>query len=346
MKRTFLFLVILITGYYGYEACILYNKLAPLTQAENGKLTEFAQRVIPIALDTAGGPSIENPRKFIRQQGNLYFISENILYHFSENGEYISQITTPENMLVADYLVDTHNSQLIVLGNEDDVFYYTLEGELKNKRKFPTDQEYSRLRSITYHRNRLWIVKERVTNGKDIEKVVVEYDTTLVPLNAYPLEMATTCHKPQLFTCMNPQFGVIPETDELYIYNSPDKPDYLVRDTLNVRQQRWISPSIRNNTVQVYPFRIGSRFYLSSWNIPADNTVCFYGFDDKNNKAWTLKEGIKDDIYQTGYIQTLQPMDLMGDNYCYVKKGKDLTTGFPEIANRNIPVVFIVQMKS
>ncbi|MCD8176534.1 MAG: hypothetical protein LUE98_03550 [Tannerellaceae bacterium] len=63
------------------------------------------------------------------------------------------------------------------------------------------------------------------------------------------------------------------------------------------------------------------------------------------NKCWELQHGIKDNIYHTGQVDNLFPLDLTGDGYWYTKSKGDIAARFPEAARKDIPVLFLVEMK-
>lgn len=345
MKRAFLFLVVLMVGYYGYQAFEVYNRCRPLVCVTEGKMTEIAADVKAVVLDAGEDTTIVSPQK-VRCYGDLvYFVSERVLYCFRQNGTFVGQITRPEELLVADYLIDTGGEQLIVFGNQDEVWYYTVGGELKERIRLPQDEEYSRLRSVAYYRNRVWVVKERQTSpGSRLEQVVTEYDITLVPLNNYPLHPTDAAYRPEVYTCLEPQFAVAPDNQEMYVYEASRFPESLLPDTLAIGRYRSIYPQRGNSgTMTIYPVRLGERFCFASGTGRTDPYLFCY--DKVKNKCWELQHGIKDNIYHTGQVDNLFPLDLTGDGYWYTKSKGDIAARFPEAARKDIPVLFLVEMK-
>jgi hypothetical protein len=80
--------------------------------------------------------------------------------------------------------VNPANQQLIVLGNTDDIFYYSFNGDLLTRKKLKCDLPENRhMLSISMHNNRIFTTEECVhgdTAGKTatIEKQIVEYDSS------------------------------------------------------------------------------------------------------------------------------------------------------------------------
>jgi hypothetical protein len=48
----------------------------------------------------------------------------------------------------------------------------------------------------------------------------------------------------------------------------------------------------------------------------------------------------------TGKISKLQPLDLNGQTYYYLKKGKEVYQSFPHRQTKDNPVLFIIKMKA
>ena len=135
MKRAFVLLSILcllVCGLQGYKL-LRNNNTTP--NPFKGKLSDIADEVIAIPLRDTGELRIKSPQN-IRQEGNnLFLVSEGVLYRFNREGQFICQITQPDEIEVAGYLVDAVKEQLIVLGNVNDIYYYTFDGQLLLKKK-------------------------------------------------------------------------------------------------------------------------------------------------------------------------------------------------------------------
>ena len=85
------------------------------------------------------------------------------------------------------------NQQLIVLGNTDDIFYYSFNGDLLTRKKLKCDLPENRhMLSISMHNNRIFTTEECVhgdTAGKTatIEKQIVEYDSSFHKLQSHTI---------------------------------------------------------------------------------------------------------------------------------------------------------------
>ena len=101
----------------------------------NGELSEIAKDVVAIPLESIAGPPIKDVRDLYKEGDNLFLISRDILYRFNRKGEFICRITNPKEIRVAGYMVDEVKQQLIVLGNVNDIYYYTFDGQLLLKKK-------------------------------------------------------------------------------------------------------------------------------------------------------------------------------------------------------------------
>lgn len=137
MKRTFLILVsaaIVLGIQQGYEY---------FSQSEE----------IAMPLHTDDGQCIQTARDIQQEGKNLFLISNGILYRFNRQGDFICQITRPEEIVVAGYVVSPATEQVIVLGNTNDIFYYSYGGKLLSKKKLKSDLASHRMLSATNYPN-------------------------------------------------------------------------------------------------------------------------------------------------------------------------------------------------
>ena len=139
MKRTFTYLLLLVLLVCGKQAYNLLISNESIRSNPTGALSDIADEVIAIPLQDSGTHSIREA-KYIRQEGdNLFLISNETLYRFNRKGEFICRITHPDDIWVAGYVVNPANQQLIVLGNTDDIFYYSFNGDLLTRKKLKCD---------------------------------------------------------------------------------------------------------------------------------------------------------------------------------------------------------------
>ena len=202
MKRTFTYLLLLVLLVCGKQAYNLLISNESIRSNPTGALSDIADEVIAIPLQDSGTHSIKEA-KYIRQEGdNLFLISNETLYRFNRKGEFICRITHPDDIRVAGYVVNPANQQLIVLGNTDDIFYYSFNGDLLTRKKLKCDLPENRhMLSISMHNNRIFTTEECVhgdTAGQTatIEKQIVEYDSSFHKLQYDPSGRSGTFRMP------------------------------------------------------------------------------------------------------------------------------------------------------
>lgn len=356
MKRTFLallLLIVLVCAKQGYE---VFLREAPLQKHFSGSLSDVSEEVIAIPLKTAEGERIEKARN-IRQEGkNLFLVSRATLYRFNRKGEFICRITDPEEIRVAGYVLNPAQRQLIVLGNTDDIYYYSYEGKLLDKKKLKSDLPDRKMFSASMYQNHIWSIEEKLTQPDDtapktscLERVVVKYDTSFHPLETRKLLHADLGRTQYAPSCFAPQLSVTKNTGELYAYEPSMQPEELVRDTLYLRSKRKKeNPAhLSDNPVYLYPLRFGKRMWVSTYtnktNANDNYTFCY---DTLNNRYWHVQGGLKDNFYHTGEVQRLEAIDLFADTYCFCKSGKEIKEAFPKLADEGNTVLFIVKLKS
>lgn len=356
MKKTFsylLLIVLLVCGKQTYNLLISNNSIRG---NHSGALSDIADEVIAIPLRDSGSHTIKEA-KYIRQEGNnLFLISNETLYRFNRKGEFICRVTDPEDIRVAGYVVNPANQQLIVLGNTDDIFYYSYDGELLTRKKLRSDLPEDRhMLSISMHNNRIFTTEESkqedtATQTTMIKKQIVEYDTSFQKLQSHSLTQIDLERSGCPIGCLSPEVAIEPGTGTVYAYAPFSQPDNLLRDTLYIKQKRQ-SKALRdlagNHTLPLLPIRMGTRFWVSTY-YEADDASKNYTFcyDTKKQESWQIHEGLKDNFYQTGPIRRMEPIDPYCHSYCFCKSGKDLDKAFPGQAPEESLVLFIVRLKA
>jgi hypothetical protein len=320
--------MLVLYGKLGYE---LLTDDSRLESSFTGLLSDIAEAVTAIHLQMPGGEAI-NDIKYVRQErDNLFFVSDAILYRFHISGTFVCRITSPEVIRVAGYLVYPQAKQLIVLGNKDDIYYYSYTGELLDRKKAS-----GRIQSVAMHGRSIWTIEENLrldssTRQLCLEKQAVKYDASFLKAEAYKLSPAALTHKPVSPSFLDIELAIAEDTGSAYAYSPPFTPGHLLQDTLLLRR-RQVAPGrpLRDGEMPVYPLRFGRRYWLSSYRNAADPTQNYtFCFDCDSSKSWQLTEGFKDNFYHTGHISNLQAIDACGNAYCYHKQG----------------VVFIVRLK-
>ena len=345
-KRTCLLVAIFISVclWHGLERLILPNKGEI---HKNGELSEIAKEVVAIPLESVTGAPIKEVRDLYKEGNNLFLISRDILYRFNRKGEFICRITNPKEIRVAGYMVDEVNRQLIVLGNINDIHYYDYEGNLLSKKKLRKDFDKQQLLSAILYQNRIYTIEQEQVEIADnkaqelLECHIGVYDTAFHPIGKRDLKAAELPHPVYVSEVENLDLHIHPATGDIYACSFPYLPDHLLRDTLYLSH---ISPEKRPDEVPLYPIQMGNRFWFAFNRHLEDASRHYtYCWDCRENQAWQINKGFKDDFYRSGYVTELSPMDLKGNQYFYCKNGEEVSREFPDAADST--VVFIVNLK-
>ena len=268
---------------------------------------------------------------------------------------FICRITHPDDIRVAGYVVNPANQQLIVLGNTDDIFYYSFNGDLLTRKKLKCDLPENRhMLSISMHNNRIFTTEECVhgdTAGQTatIEKQIVEYDSSFHKLQSHTIRPVDLERSACPIGCLAPEVAVEPGSGTVYAYAPSYQPGNLLRDTLYIKQKRQ-SQALENlagkNTFPLLPIRMGSRFWVSTYYNAEDESRNYtFCYDTEKEECWQVKEGLKDNFYQTGNVRRMDPIDPYCHSYCFSKSGEDLRNTFPAQAQGESLVLFIVKLK-
>lgn len=353
MKRAFGILLLLVVLLYGKEGYDRYLETQRLGPAFSGLLSDLAEEVIAIPLQTNdSGVVIEKARE-IRKEGNeLFLISNDILYRFRHSGEFVCRITDPEEICVAGYVVNLANRELIVLGNRDDIFYYTFDGQLKQKKKLKSDFSNYQVKSLSMVGELIYTVEERTTLVADTQELLIEQKLVAYDMGFREVE------KRQLQTVNVGRTRVMPNRQHPHIYHNKttglvtayapsEDHTRLLRDTLFVygsySQQQMDAK--RSKKALLCPFVTGSRFWLSGYNGGAEESENYiYYYDTHHHSYHVAIGGLRDDYYKTGMVTNLSPMDSEGHLFYYCKSADEVRSSFPHHQSGNA-VVFIVQLK-
>ena len=354
MKKGFLvllFFVLAISGWHGYER---WQKEQQTAEHLTGSLSDIAEEVVAIPLQQPAGAAPITTARDIRKDGNdLFLISRNTLYHFDRQGKFISQVTRPEDIQVAGYVIDALRRQLIVLGNENDIHYYTYEGKLLKKKKLKSEVgEKRKVMSALLYNGKIFTTEQETRRdtkqGKTIlSNHVAEYDLEFSQTGERRLVAAETGRERLAPPGYGIRLGIHPDSGRLYAYAPTTRPDLLLRDSLYLVNHTEETMENNAETVLAYPLRMGSRYWIASCPDPFSQgenyTFCF---DSMRNEAWNLKDGFEDDFYATGKIARLAPMDAENKTYTFCQSGEAVRKAFPNQAESANAVVFIVKLKA
>jgi hypothetical protein len=346
MKRTFLFSLAAFVALYAKITYDIRTEDALLTGRTKGYLSEIAQRVTAIPLQT-GAYEIEQTRAIRREGNSLFLISNDILYRFHADGQFVCRITDPSLIRVGTYLVDPLRRRLIVLGNTDDIHYYTFEGQLVEQKKAGLHNGLRRMQAVALYRDCIWTVEERACSGPltqetYIERQLVKYDFSFQEMESHRLLTAGLPDQPLIPFFGDIHIAVAEDTGAIYAYSPAYSPEHLLRDSLLLKYGQRPSGLAAGDEPAVFPLRFGRRFWLASSHDLSDVTRAYmFCFDRKTDRSWLVKGGFDDDFYQTGLIPEWQAMDMYNRAYCFCKSGETVK----QLSPSGSPVVFIVELK-
>ncbi|MDR1555454.1 MAG: 6-bladed beta-propeller [Tannerellaceae bacterium] len=341
MKRAFLLLLLALTALYGKLGYDLWTEKPYPASSPEGVLSDIAERVRAIPLQSAGGYSPVHPRNIRKEGRNLFLISDDVLYRFDTSGRLICRITDPGLICVAAYLIDPLREQLIVLGNTDEIHYYTYEGELRERKKPETQEPCRRMQAVAMYQDCIWTAEERLcSQGKSIGQRLVKYDISFREMESHRLISADLPDKPLIPLFADMDIAVEEDSGRLYAYAAPLHPGRLLRDSLLLKYRQSGIFSGGDDGL-AFPLCFGRRFWFASSYDPDDASRAVFCFDRATNRSWQIKDGFEDDFYGTGSIAEWQAMDIYSRNYCFCKSGEAVK----HISPSGNPVVFIVELK-
>jgi len=353
MKRAFVILFLGLIVLYAREGYDTYFSAYHIKERITGILSDIAKEVTAIPLQSANGKVMEKVRDIKKEGNELFLISEDILYHYNKDGQFICQVTDPKSLKVAGYLVDPVKNELIVLGNTDDIFYYSYNGDLIEKRKLTSNLPNRRILSMSLHNNRILSMEENCYVHPDtqeifVEKELVTYDTSFQKIESQKLAFADLGRTQYQLALTQPQLCVDQDTGHLFVYNAPKEHEYLLQDTLRLTSSwdQYKRIAYTQENIPVIPVRPLGRFWFSSCSGFEDEEMNFtFCYDSQSHEHKKLKDGFTDDYYKTGTISNLQAMDLYSQTFCFTQSGEVTKKAFPDNYNSGNAVVFIVKMK-
>lgn len=349
MKRTFLLLAVVLVVLYAREGYNTYLSAFQIKERISGILSDVAQEVTAIPLQSAHGKTMDKVRDIKKERNNLFLISEDVLYRYQTDGRFVCQVTDTQQIKVAGYLIDPVRNELIVLGNTNDVFYYSYAGELIEQKKLLKNSDDRRILSMALQQNKILSLEENTYVHPDTQEVVVEkelvtYDTFFQKIDSHKLVFADLGRAQYLFALTHPQLCMDADSGHLYVYNPPAEADHLLKDTLLIASSWNRNMRAKQENVPVVPVRPVGRFWLSSYsgfeNEEMNYTFCY---DSKTQAHGMLKDGFVDDFYQTGAIADLHTMALDSQTLYFTRSGEATKKAFPDASGN--AVVFIVTMK-
>lgn len=349
MKRAFITLLIFLTAVYARQGYDFLTADGTNICRLTGELSEIAEEVIAIPLQKSKEYRIRNARQVRKVGDHLFLLCNETLYRFTKEGQFAGAITSPENIRVGGYIIDNRKQTLIVLGNEDDIHYYTFDGELLETKKLKSDITRQRVYSMAMHKDSIWTTEQCLSHDPDtnlprMEVVAVRYDSSFRKLESRRIVSAETGRDNSLEKCFGGEFCVRKDTGGIYLYNPPLSMENLFNDTLYLIHNH--SGFERPDYITSYPLRMGSRFWLTACR--QDNTSThdtLFCYDTLRNRSWQLADGFNDDFYGTGNITGLHSMDIYNQEYYFCKSAQEIAgPSLPHTGEDNL-VVFVVKLK-
>lgn len=352
MKRAFLLLVLLLCVAYLKESYELINDTKTIESSNKGVLSDIAQEVIAIPLETNNRCLLSHAKQIRRDGNHLFLLNKYQLYHFTCSGKFVNQITFldsshPNALKVTDYVVDPVNKQLIILDEEQNVHYYGYDGRLIAKIALPPHHPWQQLLKLSYYDRYIWATADQLTknsesSGSCLEQWLYKFDMAFRPIEARKLAPAEL-GRSQICYSFNPEMAVA--NRQVYVHAPSIDPDRLLQDTLYLISRNALT--ITENNASILPLRINKRFLISTYYNPVELQKSYtFCFDREENKSYTVREGFEDNFYHTGRIGELQAMDVSNSSYCYYKSGEEVRKAFPERKENDNPVLFIVKLKA
>lgn len=376
MKRTFVILLVGMLLVYGRQTYTIFTADATPIRHLAGCLSDIAEEVVAIPLESPPGDSIDQARQIRREGRELFLINRGVLYRFGSDGRFLSRITDPADIRVAGYVVNPVGRQLIVLGNTDDIFYYSFDGRLLEKKKLKSELPGHRMLTAAYHKGHIWSVEEKpaassagratpstTPSAAPLEEVksagapsnkfareVVEYDTAFRRLHTHPLVEADLGREGRIAACFAPRLSVAEDTGALYAYEPMSTSEHLLRDTLYLKEKRENARGTGlsdTGVIPLYPLCLGSRMWISSYTNAADPKQNYlFCYDTRKQIYWEVAGGLRDNFYHTGVVGQLDRVGLDAEVYSYCCSGEALRDSFPAVAAAKGSVVFFVTLKS
>lgn len=341
-KSCFLLLTLLALTYIyqGYRVAddYIHDKIKIKTR---GKLSDIAGHVQSIPLETPDSGAIQQAGH-VRKDGNhLFLLSDNRLLHFNTHGKFINRIAGDINgeTHITQYALNTEANQVIVIDDRRNISKYDYDGNRISKD--PIKHPWHKLTAFAFHNGCLWATAETLAEIRDlpdsyrIRHNLYQLDPDMNILSEQTLHIADIGRE-WIFTgtCVS---ELLADEEGIYAYVPPSGTEHLLQDTLYMAEQKKLPllyPKRHPGTACIYPVRKGARYTMSTCNNHTGRHFTFC-YDHLNFTAYILPKGFKDDLFGTGYITDLQPMDMYNQSYCFIKSG-----------NKDRPVLFIVDVNA
>ena len=341
MKRTFTLLFITILLVYGYQMYRVISDDGRVTSTDEGRLSDIAEQVTAIPLETDACGRLGEINRVRRDGTHIFLLNGKRLHHFTSTGQYMGEIGNGGNETrfeITDYDIDPQRKQLIVVSREGKVRYYTYEGKQLAETVVPQERNWRAFGRIAYYSDSLWATVEQIGPQATIEQWLYRFDRQFNVKERRRLH-AAALGRPAIDYMPDPQISVA--NGHVYVQASSVQPAYLLDDTLHLIRSRQLE--ISPDYAAILPLQIGPRFLFAICPNQTNYTFCF---DQKKKKAYHAIGGFKDDFYQTGPINNLQPIDIENRSYCFTRNDMSLQKSLLAEDFHSDTVLFFVKTKA
>ena len=338
MKRTFTLLFLTLVLTYGWQGYRLATDDGRVACAPEGRLSDIAETVKAIRLDT-NTLRPEQIRNVQCDRKHIFLTNAGRLYHFMTSGRCVGEIGGGgQSLEVVDYAVDPTHQQLIVLGRDGVIHYYTYDGVCTGKSRLPHEENWLAVGDIAYYDGGLWLTVDRtgsknLSGGTPVEQWLYRLDRECRITERRQLHAADT-GRVAVDYLPRPQIGVA--HGRVYTYAPGTPSNYILETTLYLLQNQLAGNAIDATTI--LPLQVGPRFLFTT--TPYAQTAeegYIFCFDGWKKRAILAQGGLDDDFYGTGKVTNLQPADLHNRVYSYVKQQTGPHNTFPPIGNGRQP---------
>lgn len=348
MKKTCLLLLLLVSIIYIKEGYQIFCNDNPVRCATRGSLSDVAEEVIAIPLETNENCRLRYATQIKRDRGDLFLVSNRQLYHFKCSGEFVNQITWNSRFPVADYVIDPLEKQLIVMDDSENVYYFDYDGVLIEQKSLAGINPLNSPTRMIYHDRHIWITAQSLTPCKEeptkqnVDQWLYQFDTTL---NLQSVRRLTAADLGRFYigACFSTELSVA--DGNVYAYAPSLQPDELLADTLYLISRNKLN--IHEEYSSILPLCIAGRYLVSTYSDAAEEqrnyTFCY---DRYENYAYNVAGGFDDNFYQTGKVPDLKSLDIYNNSFCYCRSGEEVKKAFPDRTEEDNPVLFIVRMKA
>ena len=334
-------------------SCVQRGKLNSVTLAseETDTLSDIAQSVTAIPLETSAQCKLSELNQVKQARSDFFICSGNAVYRFNRFGKLISRITLDHQVQIRTFTINPDHQQIIILDSLYLLHFFSFDGQTLFTKDITAANPGMKILDIEYFNQALWMITEKLSDDKVVERWMVKMDLVCRPSASQQLGSVDLgrFHLDGLFA---PELCVTGQM--VYVYSPSTFRESLLQDTLyllssgQLDKSRLFPKLNTGNPFPAYsiPLLLSGRYLIASYQAnvsESENYLLCY--DREADKAYSLN-GFNDDFYHTGIVNSLQPLDPDNKEYYFCKSGKDVSAAFPERAADANPVLFLVRLNS